>query len=65
MLTYGDALDLSILKRVIVDCSHIDKKKRGLFDMRETQQPLMQFLNRHELKVRYGSRDGGIQLMVF
>lgn len=59
------ALDSSNLERVIVDCSHIDQKKRGIFDMRETQQSLVQLLNRPELKGRYGRGKGDILLIMY
>ncbi len=65
LLNYPGALSSSKLERVIVDASHIDQKKRGIFDMRETQQPLMQLLNRPEIKDRYGSGKGDIQLIVY
>jgi len=46
------------LERILVDFSHIDQKKRGILDMKETQQPLMRLLNRGELKSRYGGGQG-------
>ncbi len=65
MLMSAGALTSAKLERVIIDCSHIDQKKRSIFDMRETQQPLMHLLNRSELKCRYGSGSGDVQLMVY
>lgn len=65
MLTRPGALSSSKIERVIIDGSHIDQKKRGIFDMRETQQPLMQLLNRSELKDRYGTGSGDIQLIIY
>lgn len=59
------ALSSSSLERVVVDCSHIDQKKRGIFDMRETQQPLMALLNQSELKNRYGSGSGKVRLLLY
>ena len=53
-------------KSLSSDCSHIDQKKRGILDMRETQQPLMLLLNRHELKKCYGVSSGGeVQLILY
>ncbi|KAL8641536.1 MAG: hypothetical protein Q9226_008620, partial [Calogaya cf. arnoldii] len=49
------ALRLEDLERVIIDTSFLDRKKRSIFDMKETQQPLMQLLNMEELKPRYTS----------
>lgn len=65
VLTDSGALSTSGLERVIVDGSHIDQKKRGIFDMRETQQPLMHLLNRSELKDRYGKVSGAVDLVVY
>lgn len=67
ILTSTGALSLEKLERVIVDGSHIDQKKRGIFDMRETQQPLMQLLNRPVLKNRYaiGTNEGDVQLIIY
>ncbi len=65
MLNHPGALSASKLERVIVDASHIDQKKRGIFDMRETQQALMHLLNRSDFKDRYGSASGDIQLIVY
>ena len=59
------ALLSSSLERVVVDCSYIDQKKRGIFDMRETQQPLMALLNRPELKCRYGCGNGKVSLLFY
>lgn len=65
LLIIPGALSSEKLKRVVVDCSHLDRKKRGIFDMRETQQPLMQLLNRDDIKHRYGTHDHGISLLLF
>ena len=59
------ALSLKALKRIVVDCSHIDQKKRGILDMRETQGPLIQFLNRSELRDRYGDAESNVQLIFY
>lgn len=48
-----------------MDASHIDLKKRGILDMKETQQPLMMLLNRADLKDRYDREKGGIGLMFY
>lgn len=59
------ALSSKELKRVVVDSSWIDQKKRNIFDMKETHEPLVCLLTRSELKERYGSRDDQIQLLFF
>jgi protein CMS1 len=48
-----DALSLQYLKRLVVDASHIDQKKRGIMDMRETMMPLAKLLCIRDLKERY------------
>ena len=53
------------LERIVVDCSHIDQKKRGILDMKETQRPLIDLLNKPELKSRYDLELGGINLIFF
>ncbi|KAK0510118.1 hypothetical protein JMJ35_007512 [Cladonia borealis] len=59
------ALTSSNLERIVIDASHFDQKKRGIFDMRETQEPLVQLLNRMELKSRYSSDTGAIQILLY
>lgn len=65
MLTGVGALSLEKLERIVIDGSHIDQKKRGILDMKETQVPLMQFLNRNGLKDRYGSTSSGVDILVY
>ena len=65
MLISAGSLSSSSLKQVVIDCSHIDQKKRGIFDMRETHQPLMTLLNRSEMKGRYGNGIGKVRLLVY
>ena len=62
---YSGALSLTALSRIIVDCSHIDQKKRGILDMRDTEEPLVRLLNRTELKKRYGTGEGEVQLIFY
>ena len=59
------ALTSSNLERIVIDASHIDQKKRGIFDMRETQEPVVHLLNRMELKSRYGSNTSAIQILLY
>ncbi len=65
LLTVVGALSLEKLERIVVDASHIDQKKRGILDMKETQIPLMQFLNRKGLKDRYGTTSQGVDLLFY
>jgi protein CMS1 len=50
----------------VIDASHIDQKKRGIFDMKEVFFPLLQLLSRPEFKDRYSTKDtSGLQILVF
>ena len=49
----------------MIDASHIDQKKRGILDMKETQAPLAQLLTRAELKERYGATQSQVELLFF
>lgn len=43
-----NALSTANLKRVVVDVSYIDSKKRGILDMKDLFEPLMRLLLRSE-----------------
>ncbi|KAI9769422.1 MAG: hypothetical protein M1840_004124 [Geoglossum simile] len=58
-------LSLEKLQRLVVDCSHIDQKKRGILDMRELQIPLMELLNRQGLKERYTASEDKVDLLFY
>ncbi|PGH26708.1 hypothetical protein AJ80_01654 [Polytolypa hystricis UAMH7299] len=65
-LVDSDALNLGSLKRIVIDGSYIDQKKRGIFDMREIHFPLLRFLNRVDLRERYAPGDDSrVQILVF
>ncbi|EAS35070.3 protein CMS1 [Coccidioides immitis RS] len=59
------ALKLDSLKRIVIDGSYIDQKKRGIFDMKDLHFPLLKFLNRADLRDRYKSRDDKVEILVF
>lgn len=59
------ALKADCLERIVIDASHIDTKKRGILDMKETQVPLVQLLTRTDLKERFGTGEGKIELLFF
>lgn len=59
------ALQVDRLERIIIDASHIDQKKRGILEMRETQVPLTHWLNRKEFKDRYTAEKDKIDLIFF
>lgn len=48
----------------MIDASHIDVKKRGVLDMKETQVPLMLWLNQTVFKDKYPA-ENGIQLLFY
>ncbi|PHH88686.1 hypothetical protein CDD83_7199 [Cordyceps sp. RAO-2017] len=59
------ALSLDNLQRLVVDASHIDQKKRGIMDMKDTMVPLARFLARQEFKGRYGDEKEPLRLLFY
>jgi len=59
------ALIVDELQRIIIDASHIDAKKRGILEMKETHEPLIKWLNRREFKDRFGLPADGIDLIFY
>jgi len=59
------ALKLDKLERLVVDASHIDQKKRGIMDMKETMIPLARWLSRAEFKERYADPERPLQLLFY
>ncbi|KAI9674995.1 MAG: hypothetical protein M1817_001401 [Caeruleum heppii] len=53
------------LERLVVDASHIDVKKRGILDMRETCLPLLKLLNRPALQERLAATEKPIDLLFY
>jgi protein CMS1 len=53
------------LKRIVVDASHIDQKKRGVMDMKETMMPLASWLARKEFKDKYTAEESPVELMFY
>lgn len=47
------ALSVAHLRRLVVDTSHIDQKKRGVLDMKDTALPVVRWLVRPEFRTRY------------
>ncbi|KAL1959603.1 hypothetical protein VTO42DRAFT_1638 [Malbranchea cinnamomea] len=58
-------LKLDDLKRIVIDGSYIDQKKRGIFDMKELHFPLLKFINRADLRARYSSQENKVQILVY
>lgn len=48
-----------------MDASHVDQKKRGIMDMKDTMMPLAKWLTRPEFKERYGADEKPLQLLFF
>ncbi|OAA60017.1 Protein kinase-like domain protein [Cordyceps fumosorosea ARSEF 2679] len=59
------ALSLEGLHRVVVDASHIDQKKRGVMDMKDTMMPLAKFLSKKEFQDRYTDEEKPLSLLFF
>lgn len=57
------ALSTANLKRVVVDVSYIDQKKRGILDMKELHESLNKLLLRHEFVG--ADKQGGDELFLF
>lgn len=64
-LIESGTLNLNELERVVVDGSYIDQKQRGIFDMKEMLFPLLQFLNRSELKACFDRDQKPARILVF
>ncbi|KAG9231675.1 U3-containing 90S pre-ribosomal complex subunit-domain containing protein [Amylocarpus encephaloides] len=59
------ALVVDRLERIVVDASHIDVKKRGILDMKESQIPLMDWLGQADFKDRYAIETQGVRLLFY
>ncbi|KAK5017089.1 Protein cms1 [Cryomyces antarcticus] len=64
-LLNNGSLSTAHLERIVIDASHIDRKKRGVLDMKDTQVPLVQLLTRDVLKGRYGASEKKIDLVFY
>ncbi|KAI0450328.1 U3-containing 90S pre-ribosomal complex subunit-domain containing protein [Xylaria acuta] len=64
-LVESGTLKLDKLERLVVDASHIDQKKRGIMDMKETMIPLARWLSRTEFKERYADPERPLQLLFY
>ncbi|KAK3394110.1 U3-containing 90S pre-ribosomal complex subunit-domain containing protein [Podospora didyma] len=59
------ALNITSLRRIVIDASHIDQKKRGITDMKETMMPLAKLLSRKELKEKYENAEKSLDLIFY
>lgn len=65
LMCLAGALSIEYLKRIVVDASHIDQKKRGIMDMKDTMMPLARWLTRAEFKERYAAEEKPLDLLFF
>ncbi|PSS12451.1 hypothetical protein M430DRAFT_106629 [Amorphotheca resinae ATCC 22711] len=59
------ALATDRLERIVIDCSYIDQKKKGILETKETQIALIQLLGEKQLRERYNSDSGSIDLLFY
>ncbi|ROT41728.1 hypothetical protein SODALDRAFT_343571 [Sodiomyces alkalinus F11] len=64
-LVDNGALSVAKLERIVVDVSHIDGKKRGVMDMKDTMLPLARWLTRKEFKERYAAEKKPLALLFY
>ncbi|KFA69837.1 hypothetical protein S40285_02440 [Stachybotrys chlorohalonatus IBT 40285] len=64
-LIENGSLSLGNLRRLVVDASHIDQKKRGVMDMKDTMMPLARFLARKEFMERYADEKKPLALLFY
>jgi protein CMS1 len=57
------ALSIENLKRVVIDVSYIDQKKRGILDMKDLHEPVIKLLLRKEFVGE--DKQGGDGLFLF
>jgi protein CMS1 len=60
-----DAFRTSGIRRIVVDGSYRDEKKRTIFEMAELFRPLIGLLNTQSIRQRYGSQDDKVDLLVY
>jgi protein CMS1 len=67
MFFFPGALSTKDLERIVIDASHIDQKKRGILDMKDTALQLIQLLTLPDLKEKYSveADDKGVELLFF
>ncbi|KAK0717075.1 U3-containing 90S pre-ribosomal complex subunit-domain containing protein [Lasiosphaeria miniovina] len=59
------ALSIEHLKRIVIDASHIDQKKRDITNMKETMLPLTKLLSRKDLKDKYANEEKPTELIFY
>lgn len=51
--------------QVVVDASHVDQKKRGVMDSKDTMMPLARFLAKEQFKERYVDKKNALALFFY
>jgi protein CMS1 len=64
-LLNAEAMSLRGLKRIVIDGSYLDEKKRTIFTMTDLFSPVIDLINREDIKSRYGDHEDSIQILVF
>jgi protein CMS1 len=60
-----DAMKTRDLKRIVIDGSHLDQKKRSIFDMKELLEPLLKLLSTHTISDTIQADDVRTRVFVF
>jgi protein CMS1 len=60
-----DVMTTLNLKRIVIDASHLDQKKRSIFDMKELLDPLVRLLSTHPILDRLEAGDKRTRVYVF
>lgn len=64
-LLVDDAMKIKALQRIVIDGSHLDQKKRSIFDMKELLDPLIRLLSTPSIQRRLGAVEEGVAVLVF
>jgi len=64
-LLMKDVMKTKNLKRIVIDGSHLDQKKRSIFDMKELLDPLVRLLSTHPISDRLEAGDKRTTVFVF
>ncbi|KAF7960520.1 hypothetical protein EAE96_000200 [Botrytis aclada] len=59
------SLAVDRLERIVIDASHIDQKKRGILEMKETQIPLTTWLGQKTFRERYEGSTDKLQILFY
>jgi len=59
------ALSLDHLQRIVVDASHIDQKKMGIMEIKDTMLSLAKLLSRADLRERYDQEEKRLLLLFY